>query len=68
MTCESPEWDPGDPDWATQEASMMDSRGQVHDLDDVITGGQRFIYRVCTSEQSVDFTANESSMAPYKRV
>ena len=66
MTCESPEWDPGDPDCATQEASMMDSRGQVHDLDDVITGGQRFINLVCTSEQSVDFTAGESFMAPYK--
>ena len=40
MTYESPEWDPGDPDWATQEASTMDSRGRVHDLDNVIAGGR----------------------------
>ena len=59
MTYESPEWYPGDPDWATQEASMMDSRGQVHDLDEVIAGGQRFIYLVSTSDQSADFTAVE---------
>jgi len=39
MTYESPEWDPSDPDWATQEASTMDSRGRVHDLDNVIAGG-----------------------------
>ena len=39
MTSESPEWDPGDPDWAIQEASTMDSRGLVHDLDNVIAGG-----------------------------
>jgi hypothetical protein len=59
MTYESPEWDPGNPDWATQEASTMDSRGRVYDLDNVIAGGQRFINLVSTSEQSVDFTANE---------
>jgi hypothetical protein len=59
MMYESPEWDPGDPDRATQEASTMDSRGQVHDLDNVIAGGQRFINLVSTSEQSADFTANE---------
>jgi hypothetical protein len=58
MTYESPEWYPGDPDWATQEASTMDSRGQVHDLDEVIAGGQRFINPVSTSEQSADFTAD----------
>ena len=62
MTYKSPEWDPGDPDWDTQEASTMDSRGQVHDLDDVIAEGQRFINLVSTSEQSLDFTA------PYKHV
>jgi len=33
MTYKSPEWDPSDPDWATQEASTMDSRGRVNDLD-----------------------------------
>ena len=27
MTYKSPEWDPGDPDWATQEASTLNSRG-----------------------------------------
>jgi len=43
MTYESPEWDPSDPDWATPEASTMDSRRRVHDLDNVIAGGQRFI-------------------------
>jgi len=31
MTYEPPEWDPSDLDWATQEASTMDSRGRVHD-------------------------------------
>ena len=36
MTYESPKWDPGDPDWATQEASTMNLRGQVHDLENVI--------------------------------
>jgi hypothetical protein len=39
MMYESPEWDPGDFHWATQEASTMDSRGRVHDLDEVIAGG-----------------------------
>ena len=39
MTYENPEWDPGDPDWAAQEASTMDLRGLVHDLDYVITEG-----------------------------
>ena len=39
MTYKSPEWDPRDLDWATQEASTMDSRGRVHGLDNVITGG-----------------------------
>jgi hypothetical protein len=52
MTYESPKWDPSDPDWAAQEASMTDSRGRVHDLDNVIAGGQRFINLVSTSEQS----------------
>ena len=55
MTYESPEWDPSDPDWATQEASTMDSRGRMHDLDNVITGEQRFINLVSTSAQSADF-------------
>ena len=32
---------------------MIDSRGQVHDLDNVIAGGQRL------SEQSADFTSND---------
>ena len=59
MTYESPEWDPGDPDWATQEASTMDSRGSVHDLDNVIAGGRRFINLVSTSAQHVDFTSDE---------
>jgi hypothetical protein len=39
MTYENPEWDPVDPDWAAQEASTMDLRGLVHDLDDVIAKG-----------------------------
>ncbi len=59
MTYQSPEWDPGDPDWATQEASTMDSRGRVHDLDEVIAGGRRFINLVSTSEQAADFTSDE---------
>jgi hypothetical protein len=59
MTYESPEWDPSDPDWATQEASTMDSRGRVHDLDNVIAGGRRFINLVSTSAQSADFTSDE---------
>jgi len=59
MTYESPEWDPCNPDWATQEASMMDSRGRLHDLDNVIAGGQRFINLVTTSTQSTNFTSNE---------
>ena len=56
---ESPEWDPGNPDWATQEASTMDLRGRVHDLDEVIAGGQRFINLVSMSEQAADFTSDE---------
>jgi len=59
MTYESLKWDPSDPDWATQEASTMDSRGQVHDLDEVIAGGQRFINLVSTSEQAADFESDE---------
>ena len=59
MTYESPEWDPGDPDWATQEASTMNLRGRVYDLDNVIAGGRRFINLVSTSEQSTDFTSDE---------
>ena len=59
MTYKSPEWDPNDLDWATQEASMMDSRRRVHDLDNVIAGGQRFMNLVSTSAQSADFTSNE---------
>jgi len=39
MTYESPEWDHNDPDCTTQEASTMDSRGRVHDLDNVIARG-----------------------------
>jgi hypothetical protein len=39
MTYESPEWDLADPNWAEQEASMMDSRGRVHDLETVISTG-----------------------------
>ncbi len=62
MTYESPKWDPGDPEWATQEASTMDLRGRVRDLDDVIAGGRRFKNLVSASEQSADYTA------PYKRV
>jgi hypothetical protein len=60
MTYKSPEqWDPSDPDWATQEASTMDSRGRVHDLDNVIAEGRRFINLVSTSAQSADFTSDE---------
>ena len=59
MTSESPEWDPGDPDWAIQEASTMDSRGRVHDLDNVIAGGCRFMNLVSTSSQSANFTSDE---------
>jgi hypothetical protein len=59
MTYKSPEWDPGDPDWATQEASTMDSRGRVHDLDEVIAGGRQFINLVSASEQAADFTSDE---------
>ena len=58
MTFESPNWDPGDPDWATQEASTMDLRGRVHDLENVIAGGRRFINRVSKPEQSADFTSD----------
>ena len=59
MTSKSTEWDPGDPDWAIQKASTMDSRGRVHDLENVIAGGQRFINLVSTSAQSADFTSDE---------
>ena len=59
MTSKSTEWDPGDPDWAIQEASTMDSRGRVHDLENVIAGGQRFINLVSTSAQSADVTSDE---------
>ena len=60
MTYKSPEWDPGDPDcWTTQEASTMNSRARVYDLDNVIAGGRRFINLVSTSEQSTDFTSDE---------
>jgi len=59
MTYESPEWDPSDTDWATQEASTIDSRGRVHDLDNVIAGGRRFINIVTTSAQSTDFMSDE---------
>ncbi len=59
MTYESPEWDSGDPDWATQEASTMNSMGRVYDVDNVIAGGRRFINLVSTSEQSTDFTADD---------
>ena len=59
MTYKSPEWDPGDPDWATQEASTMNSRGRVYDLDNVIARGFRFINLVSTSEQFTDFTADD---------
>jgi len=59
MTYESPEWDPGEPDWATQEASTMNLRRQVYDLDNIIAGGRRFINLVSTSEQSADSTAND---------
>ncbi len=38
---------------------MMDSRGRVHDLDNVIAEGRRFINLVSTSAQSADFTSNE---------
>jgi len=37
----------------------MDPRGRVHDLDNVIAGGQRLINLVSTSAQSTDFTSNE---------
>jgi hypothetical protein len=59
MTYEFPEWDPADPDWAVQEASMMDLRGLVHDLEDVIAKGRRFINLVSTSEQAVNFTGDD---------
>ena len=59
MTYESPEWDPADPDWAEQEASTMDSRGRVHDLETVISTGRRFINLVSTSDQAVDFTSDD---------
>jgi hypothetical protein len=59
MTSESPEWDPNDPDWAIQEASTMDSRGRVHNLDKVIAGGRRFINLISTSTQSANFTSDE---------
>ncbi len=59
MTYKSPKWDPADPDWAKQEASMMDSRGRVHDLKHVIAKGREFINLVSASEQAVDFTSND---------
>ncbi len=59
MTYESPKWDPSDPNLATQEASTMDSRGRVHDSDNVIAEGRRFINLVSTSGQYADFTSNE---------
>ncbi len=59
MMYESPEWDPSDPDWATQEAFTMDSRGRVDDLDNVMAEGQQFINLVSTSAQSADFTSDE---------
>ena len=37
----------------------MDLRGCVHDLDNVIAGGQRFINLVSTFAQSTDFTSGE---------
>jgi hypothetical protein len=52
MTYESPEWDPGDPDWATQEASTMNSRGRVYDVDNIIAGGRRFI-KPCLHIQAI---------------
>jgi hypothetical protein len=39
MTYESPEWDPSNPDFAMQEASTMDLRGQIHDTDSVVAAG-----------------------------
>jgi hypothetical protein len=38
---------------------MMNSRGQVYDLDNVIARGRRFINLVSTSEQSTNFTADD---------
>jgi hypothetical protein len=59
MTYKSPEWDPADPNWAEQEASTMDLRGCVHDLETVISTGRQCINVVSTSKQAVDFTRND---------
>jgi hypothetical protein len=47
MTYEFPKWDPGDPDWATQEASMMDLRGQVHDCHTAVLDKDSKFFGVC---------------------
>jgi hypothetical protein len=59
MTYEFPMWNPVNPDWAEQEASTMDLRGQVHDTKNVIATGRRFINLVSMSKQGVDFTSND---------
>jgi hypothetical protein len=56
MTTKLPKWNPADPDWAAQEASTMDSRGRVHDVEHVIATRRRFINLVSTSELAVDLT------------
>ena len=37
----------------------MDSRGRVHNLENIIAKGKRFINLVSASEQAVDFTSND---------
>ena len=55
---ESLEWDHAGPDWAEQEASTINVRGQVHDTENVIAMGRQFINLVSTSEQGVEFTSD----------
>jgi hypothetical protein len=62
MTSESQPWDPHDPDWASQEAAMTDSRGLVMDQEGVVTRGRMLINFVSCNYQSVDIT-NDNNFA-----
>ncbi len=59
MTSELPKWNPANPDWASQEALTMDSRGRVHDVEHIMATRRRFINLVSTSELAVNFTTND---------
>jgi hypothetical protein len=42
-----------------QEASMIDSREQVHDTENVVARGRWLTTLVSMSKQGVDFTSND---------